>query len=74
MKRESLSRRSFFGRLFGCLGLLLGAGRLRSRASTGHAPDVATPRGIISYTYDDFGRLVSIDEGSASRDATSSIV
>lgn len=70
MSFQLFSRRRLFGRLFGGAAVLFGAGR--SVVAAPIAEPTATPplEGVTHYTFDDCGRLISIDERPAPCDAT----
>lgn len=68
MSFQLFSRRRLFGRLFGGAAVLFGAGR--SVVAAPIAEPTATPplEGVMYYSYDECGRLVSIDERPGSCD------
>ena len=69
-----LSRRSLIGRLFGAAALLVGGGGSMSAGSTAELPDTAPREGVTYYSYDERGRLISVDERWAPRDASPAIL
>ena len=65
MSFQLFSRRSLFGRLFGAAAVLFGAGRSEAAEPIAEPTDTPPLAGVTHYTFDDWGRLVSIDERAA---------
>lgn len=70
MSFQLLSRRNVFGRLFGAAAMLFGVGGSAAAAWAAEPAGTAPLDGITYYTYDDLGRLVSIDESPPPCDAS----